>query len=100
MEDLGLEISHKKLVPPDIVVICLGIQIDMVTGALSILDQKITEIIALCKSWTCETYCSNTVLHSLLGILLYISTCVKPARFFGGQGGPQWQSGNTLASHL
>ena len=38
---LGLDISHKKLVPPDTLVTCLGIQIDTINRTLSIPDKKI-----------------------------------------------------------
>ena len=81
-QDLGLDISQKKLVPPSTSVVCLGICIDMVTRTLSIPDQKLAEIVDICKSWTSKTYCSKRQLQSLLGSLLYISKCVKHAHFF------------------
>ena len=82
LQELGLEISQKKLVPPDTVVTCLGIQIDTVNRTLSIPQQKLKEIVNLCNNWVTKTYCSKRALQSLLGSLLYISKCVKPARFF------------------
>ena len=82
LQELGLDISQKKLVPPDTVVTCLGIQIDTVNRTLSIPHQKLQEIVKLCKDWVSKTYCSKKALQSLLGSLLYISKCVKPARFF------------------
>ena len=82
LQELGLEIFQKKLVPPDTVVTCLGIQIDTVNRTLSIPHQKLQEIVKLCKDWVNKTYCSKKALQSLLGSLLYISKCVKPARFF------------------
>ena len=42
LEDLGLDICHKRLVPPDTLVTCLGIQIDTVNRTLSIPDKKIS----------------------------------------------------------
>ena len=82
LQDLGLDISRKKLVAPDTVVTCLGIQIDTVTRTLSIPHKKLQEIASLCKSWVQKTYCSKKALQSLLGSLLYITKCVKPARIF------------------
>ena len=43
---------------------------------------KLAEIVEMCKSWLSKTYCSKRQLQSLLGSLLYISKCVKPAHFF------------------
>ena len=36
----------------------------------------------MCKNWETKTYCSKNQLQSLLGSLLYITKCVKPARIF------------------
>ena len=82
IQELGLEISQKKLVPPSTSVVCLGIHIDTINRTLSIPDQKLAEIVDICKSWVSKTYCSKRQLQSLLGSLLYISKCMKPARFF------------------
>ena len=83
LQELGLDISHKKLVSPSTSVVCLGIRIDTVNRTLSIPDTKLDEVVNICKSWVSKTYCSKRQLQSLLGSLLYcISKCVKPARFF------------------
>ena len=44
LQDLGLEISHKKLVAPHMSVTCLGIEIDTVARTLSIPEKKLVEI--------------------------------------------------------
>ena len=82
LQDLGLDISQKKLVPPATSVTCLGILVDSINRTISIPQEKLQEIITTCKSWFDKTYCSKTDLQSLLGLLLYITKCVKPARFF------------------
>ena len=82
LQELGLEISRKKLVPPSTSMVYLGIHIDTINRTLSIPDQKLAEIVDICKSWVSKTYCSKRQLQSLLGSLLYISKCVKPAHFF------------------
>ena len=82
LQELGLDISHKKLVAPHTSITCLGIQIDTVSRTLSIPQKKLQDIISLCKSWVAKTYCSKKALQSLLGSLLYITKCVKPARIF------------------
>ena len=82
LQELGLDISHKKLVSPSTSVVCLGIHMDTVNRTLSIPHEKLAEIVNICQSWVSKTYCGKRQLQSLLGSLLYISKCVKPARFF------------------
>ena len=73
LQELGLDISQKKLVPPSTSVVCLGIHINTVDRTLSIPDNKLAEIVNICKSWVSKTYCSKKQLQSLLGSLLYVS---------------------------
>ena len=49
---------------------------------VSILYSKLKEIVNLCKDWVSKTYSSKRDLQCLLGSLLYIFKCVKPARVF------------------
>ena len=81
LAELGLEVSSKKLVPPTSV-ICLGILIDSQDRTISIPHKKLGEIVDLCTSWTSKTYCGKRDLQSLLGHLLYIAKCVRPAKIF------------------
>ena len=82
LQDLGLQISAKKLVAPSTSVVCLGILIDTVSRTISIPQDKLQEIANLCKQWASKTYASKKDLQSLLGSLLYITKCIKPARYF------------------
>ena len=79
---LGLHISAKNLVPPSTSVICLGILIDTETRTMSVPSEKLHNISDLCSQWQNKTKCTKQQLQSLLGSLLYISKCVKPARAF------------------
>ena len=81
LSDLGLDISYKKLVSVITSVVCLGIRIDTV-DRISIPSQKLQDIVNMCRNWLNKTYCSKNQLQSLLGNLLYITKCVKPARIF------------------
>ena len=49
---------------------------------MSIPAQKLEEIMQICKNWTNKSKVQKADLQSLLGYLLYITKCVKPARFF------------------
>ena len=82
LQQLGLDISTKKLVPPATSVVCLGILIDSVNKTVSIPPDKLSQINATCRDWNDRTYCSKKDLQSLLGSLLYITKCVKSARYF------------------
>ena len=82
MNDLGLTISERKLVHPSTRAICLGIMVDTIAGTLSIPDEKLAQIKQQVEQWSNKTHCSKTQLQSLLGLLLYIHKCVKPARLF------------------
>ena len=82
LNDLGLEVSEKKSVPPTSKAICLGIEIDACNKMLSIPVDKFEEIKNMCNTWTMKIRATKTHLQSLLGSLLYITKCVKPARYF------------------
>ena len=80
--DLGLVISESKLFQPQKCIPCLGINVDIETGIISIPDDKLNEIISLCKAWSSKIKSHKKGLQSLVGSLLYIHKCVKPARLF------------------
>ena len=82
LQDLGLDISVKKLCPPSTKVICLGIMFDTVNRSISIPDNKLQEIGQTCNAWSDKTIATKNELQSLLGLLLYITKCVRPARYF------------------
>ena len=79
MTELGLTISQKKLVPPSTKAICLGIEIDTVQGTLSIPPDKFAHIKAEVENWAHKSRSTKRQLQSLLGLLLYICKCVRPA---------------------
>ena len=82
LQQLGLEISRKELVAPCTAAICLGILVNLVNLTISIPDEKLKEIVEICQVWRSKRTCTKTQLQSLLGSLLYITKCVRPARFF------------------
>ena len=82
LQDLGLDISLKKLRPPSTKVVCLGILFDNIDRTISIPDTKLQEICRVCKNWLDKRTETKNELQSLLGLLLYITKCVKMTRFF------------------
>ena len=79
LQDLGLEVSHSKLVPPSTQVICLGIAVDSIQKTLSIPEDKLKDIINMVNNWQDRKKCTKNQFQSLLGSLLYITKCVHPA---------------------
>ena len=82
MSDLGLTVSQKKLVAPATQVTCLGVMIDSVNGTIAIPPEKLQQINKNVHDWLGKSVVSKRQLQSLLGLLLYIHKCVKPARIF------------------
>ena len=82
LQELGLTISHKKLVAPTTKCVCLGIEVDTVNSTLSIPQQKMEEILVVCQQWQNKNQCTRKELQSLLGSLLYIAKCVRYSRNF------------------
>ena len=82
MNDLGLTISQKKLVSPSTKVTCLGVLIDTVNGTISIPPEKLRDITDTVRQWLSRNVATKHELQSILGLLLYIHKCVKPACVF------------------
>ena len=82
MAELGIPISEEKLFPPSEEVPCLGILINIATGTLSIPDDKLQQINQKCLNWGSKSKATKKQLQSLVGSLIYIHKCVKPARLF------------------
>ena len=82
MTQLGITVSKKKLVAPTTQAVCLGILIDTVEGTVAIPPEKLKDITIMVKEWKGKNFCTKRQLQSLLGTLLYVHKCVKPARCF------------------
>ena len=82
MAQLGIPISKEKLFPPSAEVPCLGILINTIKGSLRIPDDKLKEINLKCIQWASKHTATRKQLQSLVGSLIYIHKCVKPARLF------------------
>ena len=82
MTQLRLTVSEKKLVRPVMQVTCLGVLIDTVEGTISIPPDKLRDITDAVRHWMVKDYATKHQLQSILGLLLYVHKCVKPARVF------------------
>ena len=82
MTQLGITISDNKLVAPTTKAVCLGILIDTVKGTVAMPPEKLEDIRNMVQEWKDKKFCTKRQLQSLLGTLLYVHKCVKPARCF------------------
>ena len=82
MERLGLSVYQSKLVPTSTKVVCLGVLIDTVTGTISIPSDKLRQTNDTVREWLEKCSCTKRQLQSILGLLLYVHKCVKPAGVF------------------
>ena len=70
LQELGLMIITKKLVPPSTQVVCLGILVDTETFTVSIPPEKLQVITQMCSQWSSKNSCTKKELQLLLGSLL------------------------------
>ena len=82
LQALGLPISYKKVEEPHYEITSLGININARSGVLTIPDSKICKIKSLIKHWLHKETATKHQLQKLVGNLLHIHRCVKPARLF------------------
>ena len=81
-EELGLPMKEDKRTPSTHELTCLGITINLHENTLSIDPLKLEGIYMDCIKVFDKKFISKRALQSLLGKLLYLHKCVKPARTF------------------
>ena len=81
-EFLGLPINPKKVVPPSTALTCMGINVDVVSGIISIPQDKCLQILDTCPLFIEKKHITRRQLQSLLGKLLYLHRCVPASRSF------------------
>ena len=82
LNELGLPINSDKLIPPTKRLTCLGIEFNIENNTMSISKDKLEAIYTEYVEVSTKTSLSKHKYQSLLGKLLYIQKCVKPARVF------------------
>ena len=59
-----------------------GVEIDTVKGPISIAQDILDQVKKIVLEWQNKIYGTQRQLQSLLGLLLHVHKCVKPARYF------------------
>ena len=81
-KELGLPMNPDKICPPTSTLTCLGITIDLDNNSLSIEKSKVEEIYVECLQVKSKANLTRRKFQSLLGKLIYLHKCLKPARIF------------------
>ena len=80
---LGIPINPKKVVKPSRSLTCMGINMDLDKKKQPFIPQeKLLEILDLCRLYIHKKSISKKQLQSLLGKLLFVHGCVAPAHIF------------------
>ena len=74
--------NKDKCTPPSRVQTCLGITIDLDNNSFSIEKGKLEEIYKECIYVRAKQYLTCRQFQSLLGKIIYLHKCIKPARIF------------------
>ena len=82
LTELGLPMNENRRSPPTRVLTCLGITIDLDKNSLSIEASKLQEIYQECCQVMTKNSLTRRQFQSLLGKLIYLHKCIKPARIF------------------
>ena len=82
LTELGLPLNYHKLTPPTKRLTCLGIDFNIESNTMSISKDKLEAIYGEFIEVSTKRSLSKHKNQSLLGKLLYIQKCVKPARVF------------------
>lgn len=79
---LGLQLAMDKCSPPTTQMQWLGYDINTVTMVVSIPQDKMKEVLAICQLWSAKKRASRQMIQSLLGKLIHLANCVRHARKF------------------
>ena len=82
LHELGLPEALDKAQPPSHQVKWLGIEIDAKKGILSVPKEKLDDAIGMVNKYLHRRAVTRKQLQSILGKLLHIAKCIKPARLF------------------
>ena len=82
LQQLGLDVSSKKLHPHPLKPYAWAYCLTQSLGLFLYLKKNCKKLVIYVKIGQNKTTCTKNNLQSLLGSLLYVSKCVKPARVF------------------
>ena len=82
LADLGLDTSPDKASPPATAMVFLGVLVNTDDMTVSVPPERLHELFNRCSSLLSVDQVSRAELQSLLGVISYVTACVRPARVF------------------
>ena len=82
LEQLGVETSPEKMVPPTTRLEFLGITFDTISMTMEISEDKLEDIKMELHGWLTKTKATRKEVESLIGKLQFMAKCVKAGRIF------------------
>ena len=82
LTSLGLQSSPDKDCPPTTSMVFLGVQLDTLAMSMSVTPERLQELHQRCSPSFSSTRISRHDLQSLLGVMSFVTACVRPARVF------------------
>ena len=79
---LGLSTSPDKDSPPATSMVFLGVLVDTTEMTISVTTDRLSELHSRSASLLSATHVSRHDLQSLLGVMSFVTSCVRPARVF------------------
>ena len=82
LSSLGLQSFPDKDCPPSTNMVFLGIQLDTLDMTMSVTPDCLQELLHRCSAVLLLTHIPRRELQSLLGVMSFVTACVRPARLF------------------
>ena len=82
LENLRVDTSKEKIVPPTTRLEFLGIMFDSESMTMQISQQKMEDIKQELHTWLYKTTAQRREVESLIGKLQFLAKCIKPGRIF------------------
>ena len=82
LDTLGLASSPEKDCPPSPILVFLGVHFDTIAMTMSVTSDRLTNLLSQCRSLLDKSFISCKELQSLLGVMSFVTACVRPARVF------------------
>ena len=82
INDLGLQTSPEKDVPPTHEMICLGVTVNTLTMTMTVPEFRLKDLHDDLSCWLNKSHFVQRDLQQLLGKLAFVTACVRPGRAF------------------
>ena len=82
LRDPGLITSPEKDSPPATSMVFLCVLVDTTAMTIAVTSDRLSELHSCCKSLLSVMHVSRCDLQSLLGVMSFVTSCVRPARVF------------------